>query len=245
LAKVPLDLDPKTSVLSLYARWTGGEVRSLWNYVQEWRFIELAPAVLRARSRNGADQHLAQNGDNLLRVIKRLVDNSPKLWSEVVRKFVERVPGVKGISVEETVDDFLAISFSDETLRSVFNSEWASDGSMQLLATLVLLHEEEPKSLLCVEEPENHVFPTVLNALAEDFELYTRREGDPQVIVTTHSPDFLDGVALESIFWLEKSTGVTRVHRAIDDPQLVELAKVGDRPGALWRQGQFKGTVLP
>jgi len=38
--------------------------------------------------------------------------------------------------------------------------------------------------------------------------------------VSTHSPDFLNEVPLDSIFWLRKQDGLTTVHRARDDQRL-------------------------
>jgi hypothetical protein len=52
----------------------------------------------------------------------------------------------------------------------------------------------------------------------------------------------LNGVALDELFWLQKEQGVTTARRASDDPQLVALAAEGDLPGALWKQGLFKGA---
>ena len=60
--------------------------------------------------------------------------------------------------------------------------------------------------------------------------------------MTTHSPDFLGAVPLESIYWLHKENGFTTIQRAADDPQLVALVDQGDQPGWLWREGLFKGA---
>ena len=43
--------------------------------------------------------------------------------------------------------------------------------------------------------------------------------------------------ALPEIFVMSKAEGVTTIARASDDAKLARLAKAGDPPGALWRQG--------
>ena len=75
--------------------------------------------------------------------------------------------------------------------------------------------------------------------LAEEFQTYSRRGG--QVFISTHSPEFLNAVELESIFVIEKEQGVSQVWRVQDDPLIAGLMKEGDHAGYLWDQGTFKG----
>ena len=100
-----------------------------------------------------------------------------------------------------------------------------------MFAYLVLLHDPSAHPLLCVEEPENQLYPDLLGSLAEEFAGYARRGG--QVFVSTHSPDFLNEVPLDSIFWLSKRNGLTSVVRARDDERLRAWVEGGDKPGYL------------
>jgi len=68
--------------------------------------------------------------------------------------------------------------------------------------------------VLDVEEPENQLYPSLLWDLAEEFRAYAARAG--QVFVTTHSPDFLNAMTLEEVFWLVKENGYPEVRRAGD-----------------------------
>ena len=65
---------------------------------------------------------------------------------------------------------------------------------------LILLYDPNPHPLLCVEEPENQLYPRLLPELAEEFRAYSERGG--QVFVSTHSPDFLNATQLQEVFWL-------------------------------------------
>lgn len=91
--------------------------------------------------------------------------------------------------------------------------------------------------LLAVEEPENQLYPILLHELAEEFREYAQRGG--QVFVSTHSPDFLNAVKFEEIYWLEKQNGFSTARRVSDSELLRHLVAEGDRPGILWRQGLF------
>ena len=79
-----------------------------------------------------------------------------------------------------------------------------------------------------------------MNELAEEFRAYSKRGG--QVFVSSHSPDFLNAVHLEEVFWLVKENGYTTIKRAQNDEQIVAFMKEGDRMGYLWKQGFFKGA---
>lgn len=94
-----------------------------------------------------------------------------------------------------------------------------------------------------MEEPENQLYPRLLAELAEEFREYARLGG--QVMVSTHSPDFLNATEVDEVLWLEKgSDGFSRVCRAADDRQIVAYMREGDKMGALWKQGFF-GRVDP
>jgi len=64
------------------------------------------------------------------------------------------------------------------------------------------------------------------------------------VFVSTHSPDLLNGVKLEEIFWLNKQNGYTSIKRLCDNKQIRALVEEGDFPGELWKQGFFENTGL-
>ena len=99
---------------------------------------------------------------------------------------------------------------------------------------LILLHDPTRHALLCVEEPENQLYPELLEELAEEFQEYA---SDGQVFISTHSPDFLNAIPLNAIYSLEKKDGFTLIKRAGDNPLAKSLCEAGDLAGSLWRQG--------
>ncbi len=149
----------------------------------------------------------------------------------------QRVPGVSQIEAKNTEDGRLILRFQDSAFKDPFIARYVSDGTIKMFAYLVLLYDPNPHPLLCVEEPENQLYPSLLSELAEEFAAYTRKEG--QVFVTTHSPDFINAVELDNIYWLEKKSGITNIYKASEDEILKGLVKEGDFPGYLWKQGLF------
>lgn len=118
--------------------------------------------------------------------------------------------------------------------------EHVSAGTIKMRAFRSLLHDPDPPPLLCIKEPENQLYPAVLEELAEAFRAYSQRAG--QVFVSTHSPDFLNGTRLNEVFWLTQSNGCTGVVRAQDNEQVAAYMNDGDKMGYLWKQGFFEGA---
>ncbi len=151
-----------------------------------------------------------------------------------------RVPGVTSVEAKPTVDGRLVLRFQEGNFEDPFIARYVSDGTIKMFAYLVLLHDPKPHPLLAVEEPENQLYPALLRELAEEFRDYARRGG--QVFVSTHSPEFLNGVRLDEIYWLVKQDGFATVSRASESKLLRDLYAEGDLPGALWKQRLFEGA---
>jgi predicted ATPase len=188
----------------------------------------------------GYEEHLSVAGDNLQLVARNLFENHREIFDKIIQTMKRRVPGVDNINPIATQDGRLLLGFQDGSFKDPFIDRYVSDGTIKMLAYLVLLYDPSPHPLLCVEEPENQLYPMLLHELAEEFRDYARRGG--QVFVSTHSPDFLNAVKLEEVFWLTKKDGYTRIMRARDDEQIRTYMEDGDQMGYLWKQGFFKGA---
>ncbi len=209
--------------------------------LESWHVSDFHISDARPSQEAGHAEHLSRTGDNLPLVAQFLYERQRALFDEVLRKMARRVPGIERVEPFETPDGRLILRFQDGSFKDPFVARYVSDGTIKMFAYLLLLHDPKPHPLLCVEEPENQLYPDLLMELADEFRAYADRGG--QVFVSTHSPDFLNGVHIDEIFWLKKHEGFTRVVRARDEARLVRLAAEGDLPGALWKQGLFGGTA--
>jgi predicted ATPase len=208
--------------------------------IESWHLSDFHIAEARPSQEMGYAEHLSPHGDNLPLVTQHLYQHHREAFDEVLRRMKERVPGVSSVEAAETVDGRVVLRFQDGAFQDPFVSRFVSDGTIKMFAYLVLLHDPTPHPLLCIEEPESQLYPTLLDELAEEFRDYSVRGG--QVLVSTHSPDLLNGVKLEEIYWLRKESGFTKIARASDSELLRRLVAEGDLPGALWKQGLFDGV---
>ncbi len=208
--------------------------------IENWHVSDFHIGAARGSQDAGYAEHLSAQGENLPLVTQYLFENHRDEFDKVLDAMARRVPGVSDVEAQETQDGRVILKFKDGSFKDPFVSRYVSDGTIKMFAYLVLLYDPKPHPLLCVEEPENQLYPGLLGELSEEFSDYADRGG--QVFVSTHSPDFLNHVRLESIFILSKENGFTSVRKASGDKNLVSLVNAGDKPGALWRQKLFEGV---
>lgn len=188
----------------------------------------------------GLSEHLSTTGDNLAQVTKYIYENYPETFRKILDKMKERVPGIDKVEATETIDGRIVLQFSDGSFKDPFISRFVSDGTIKMFAYLVLLNDPKPHPLLCIEEPENYLHPELLIELAEEFRDYANRGG--QVFISSHSPDFVNALELDELFWLNKDKGFTSIKRASDDEAISSLFNDGNKLGYLWKQGYFIGS---
>ena len=215
-------------------------VVALGDLIERWHVSDFHISRARSEQETGYAEHLSREGENLSLVVEYLHDNHPEIFSEIKEKLKARVPGISHVESKQTEEGRILLKFQDGAFEDPFLARHVSDGTIKMLAYLTLLYDPDPHPLLCVEEPENQLYPTLLWELAEEFRAYANRGG--QVFVSTHSPDFLNAAELDEVFWLQKESGYTRIRRASDDSQVEAYMKDGDQMGYLWKQGFFEGA---
>jgi len=210
-------------------------------FIENWNVSDFHINLARgSKDAAGYDEHLSTSGDNLQLAANYLFEKHDSIFKTILQKMRQRVPGMGEIMPEPTPDGRLLLKFQDGSFKDPFIDKYVSDGTIKMFAYLVLLYDPKPHPLLCVEEPENQLYPKLLWELAEEFRDYANRGG--QVFVSTHSPDFLNACHLDEVFWLVKQSGFTQVRRAKDDQQLQAYMASGDQMGYLWKEGFFEGA---
>jgi len=215
-------------------------VMTFGSLIENWHVSDFHINAARTIREDGYAEHLSREGENLSLVAKFLYENHTPIFDTILKKLEQRVPGIKTVTAKVTDEGRVLLKFQDGNFKDPFQARFVSDGTIKMFAYLVLLYDPSPHPLLCIEEPENQLYPTLLYELAEEFRQYAMKGG--QVFVSTHSPDFLNAAELEEVFWFVKENGYTSVKRARDDEQISAYMKDGDKMGYLWKQGFFDGA---
>lgn len=212
-------------------------VMALGNLIENWHISDFHISKARPEQEAGYAEHLSREGENLSLVIEYLYNHKREIFETILSLLKRRVPGISQVESKTTEEGRVLLKFQDGAFEDPFLARYVSDGTIKMLAYLTLLYDPNPHPLLCVEEPENQLYPKLLWELVEEFRAYANRGG--QVFVSTHSPDLLNATRLEEVFWLVKKDGYTQVRRARDDQQLVDFINEGDQMGYLWKTGFF------
>jgi len=209
--------------------------------IEQWHISDFHIGDARGVKDDDDSRHLTASGDNLPSVARFLMEHHPDRFSEVKQKMRDRVPGIEDIEVKLTEDGRLLMRYKDGAFNDPFIDKNVSDGTVKMFAYLILLHDPLPHPILCVEEPENQLYPELMEILAEEFIDYAHRGG--QVFVSTHSPQFLNAVPLDSLYLIEKNEGISSIYHVGDDQILAAQIEEGWKPGTLWEQGEFNGVA--
>jgi predicted ATPase len=209
--------------------------------IENWHVSDFHISAARGRKdAAGETEHLSESGENLPLVARYLHEQHTPVFERILETMARRVPGVSSVEPKLMDDGYLTLRFQDGSFKTPFLDRYVSDGTIKMFAYLVLLYDPKPHPLLCVEEPENQLYPRLMTELAEEFRSYANRGG--QVFVSTHSPDFLNALELDEVCWLVKEQGCTQIRRAKDDAQIAAYMAEGDQLGYLWKQGFFDGV---
>lgn len=167
-----------------------------WRPHLDFRVLQLETSQMREPSERIDPGSLASDAHNLPSVLASLSD--PTL-TEIRSELVSLIPGLADFRVLER-DEAFQIEFLTRDGDAI-PARLASDGTLRMLAVLTaVLGVPDWSTTICVEEPENGIFPGRLRRLIDllrdvtSSDAWRSGESDvmsPQVIVTTHSPIFL------------------------------------------------------
>lgn len=218
-----------------------GVVSKFRELLEKWYVSNFKIDNGRSISDVGISDHLSITGDNLAQVTKYMYEYHRKLFNDVLEKLPRRIPGITQVEAKETEDGRIVLRFKDENFKDPFVARYVSDGTIKMFAYMILLHDPEPHPLLCIEEPENFLHPDLLLQLCEEIREYSERGG--QVFVSTHSPDFVNGLKIDELFYIKKENGLSQIYAVNEDVLAVELAK-DNQLGWLWRNKYIHGANL-
>jgi len=212
-------------------------VAALRDFIMNWHVSYLSVDDARGHPEAGPEKWLTRTGDNLANVIQYLKENHPKRLKRIFKLLGRRVPHVEKVRAETMPDGRLLLQIKDAPFDRPVQARFASHGTLKMLAYLVLLHDRNPSPFIGIEEPENFLHPRLLPELAEECRAASART---QLLVTTHSPFFLNALRPEEVrvLWRDE-TGHAQVEQTSDLEGVPEFMDNGALLGQLWSEGQF------
>ncbi|MBF0164783.1 MAG: AAA family ATPase [Magnetococcales bacterium] len=212
-------------------------VMALKEFITGWHLSYLTANNARIIPDAGPMEKLSQTGDNLANVIQFIKEQYPDKLQYIVDLLRRRIPRLEGIDAAILDSGHLLLKLKDAPFSSSVQAKYVSDGTLKLLAYLVLLNDPQPSPLIGLEEPENFLHPRLLIELAEECNMVA---ASSQLLITTHSPFFINGMTPHQVWALGRGMdGYTLAMRAADMTGIQDLMNAGGKLGDLWMEGYF------
>lgn len=207
------------------------------------RFYRLDPEAMRDVQDVDEGVVLRDDGSNIPSVWGRLQKSDPAIPERLTRYMEAMVPDLKKIRRIKLG--------SKETLRfhqrsaggrdTTFEATSMSDGTLRALGALVASHQNDGSrnaTIVIIEEPETALHPGAVAALMDALH---EASAETQILVTSHSPDVLDHVDLDSdaLLVTESRDGATVVAE-VDAASKEAIRRHLYTPGDLLRMDQLQ-----
>ncbi|MEZ4294087.1 MAG: AAA family ATPase [Polyangiaceae bacterium] len=216
-----------------------------------WTQLHLEPSALRAPDDFTAPPAIGHNGAHLPATLYRLASDAAaessgadqNVYSRVANRLSMLVEQVRSIAVDVDEKRQLLSIIMTESNGTPHLASSLSDGTLRFLALAVMNEERHPRSLLCLEEPENGMHPSRIPAmlrLLSDLAVDPEEPVNPdnplrQVLINTHSPGVVAEVPEDALL-------VARLIAGPDNEDLATLAPLPDT----WRTSElYKPRTVP
>lgn len=213
-------------------------IAALRDFIMEWNVTNLSSEVGRSISDVSPQEHLNSTGSNLVNVIKYLSDKQPDQLVSIIDNLRLFIPKFQDVAVLTLPDGRLYLQTKDSTFEQPIMSQFVSDGTLRMLAYLVLLQDPCPSQFIGIEEPENflhHKHLLELSAICRKATIST------QLLVATHSPFYIDHLRPNEVhvLWRDEG-GYTKSHSLGNSQKIKSFIDNGALLGDLWSEGFFE-----
>lgn len=211
-------------------------IKRFRDFLKGWYLSYFHPDAARTVPPTGAQKHLNIHGDNIGNVVQYMQREQGARFKSVLKRIAEKIPGIKSIKAETTIDKRLALTFYDGAFQDAFYAGQMSDGTLKVFAYLLLMEDPDPPPFICIEEPENGLYHKLLDSLASELRAHaTSKRNASQVFVTTHQPYFVDALEPSEVWVLKKGgDGFSQIQRVSDIVLVRNMVDQGLPLGGLW-----------
>lgn len=213
-------------------------VIALRRFITGWYLSYLTADQTRGIPEAGPQERLSATGDNLPNVVQYLREQHNEILEKILNTLSKRVPRLEKVEADIMQDGRLLLQIKDAPFEKPILSKFASDGTLKMLAYLMVLNDPTPPQLIGIEEPENQLHPRLLPDLCEECRAAAEFS---QLMVTTHSPYFVNRVKANELYVLYRDEkGYTQAMRASEMKGINEFIEEGALLGNLWAEGHFE-----
>jgi predicted ATPase len=238
--EVQLEVSQRLGITTLGNLADHPRIVAFREFLEGWYLSYFVPEQSRSLPMAGAQKHLDREGRNLANYLEFMERQHRARFATVLSQIAQKIPGIRSIKTERQKDGRLLLLFNELGYVDPFYASDMSDGTLKMLAYLLLLEDPDPSPLVGIEEPENGLHHQLLEPLALEMKRNSERERGPQIVVTTHSPYFVDALIPREVWVLDKGeNGFSTIACAANLPTIQELFKQDIPLGSLWYSNHF------
>jgi len=180
------------------------------------RAVELSGKDLSKPSPPGTRDSMTVTGSGLARQVAQLKDSKSSQFPNWLAHVRTALPDIRMVNaVLREYDNHVVLDIEYENgLR--LPSWMLSEGTLRLLALTILAYLPSFQGVYLIEEPENGVHPTALNAIYQSLSSVY----GAQVLVTSHSPVLLSMASPNQILCFSNTSEGTKIVRGDQHPAL-------------------------
>jgi predicted ATPase len=188
---------------------------------------------------------LASNGGNLTNSFATLPRSQQ---SKVADDLVRLVDVLKDVGARPSTKGTHRLVFQDRWNEGRwFEPHEVSDGTLLVLAFLVLQYQEQRPDIICLEEPERGLHPYLLGQVIDLLRAISQGKHGPatQLVLATQSAELLDHVQPHEVRFLERTAdgGVQARTAPIDDEAWADaIREYESSVGQMWLSGSLGGV---
>ena len=123
-------------------------VAALRDFITGWYVSYLSADSARGQPEAGPQERLTKTGDNLANVIQYLAEQHGDRLAHIFEILRRRVPRIERVLAETMPDGRLLLQIKDAPFSQPVLARFASDGTLKMLAYLVLLYDPAPPSFI-------------------------------------------------------------------------------------------------
>ncbi len=210
------------------------------NFLKSWYLCYFSPDSARQIQFSAPQAYLNRTGSNLNNVAQYMYRENRSKFKKILLDIQSKLPGVQSIEPKALENGQMVLRFLEKGFERPFYSQHMSDGTLKLFAYYLLLHENSPRQLVFIEEPENGLYHQYLTDLACEMRKNVGSGFSKQLFITTHSPFFVNALTPDDVWVLNKDeTGFSTIQRASDYDFVNEMSKENVLLGDLWYSKYF------
>ena len=237
---VELNENRKLGLVTLGAMKQYARVVRFLAFLRSWYLCYFTPDRARQIQTAAPTPYLDRTGSNLNNVAQYLYRENREEFTKILAEIQSKLPSIQEIDPVKLPNGQMVLEFRQEGFQNPIYSHRMSDGTLKLFAYYLLLHEKNPRQLVFIEEPENGLYHQYLRDLAQEMSKNVGTGFGKQLFVTTHSPFFVNALAPEQVWVLEKdANGFSAVKRASEYAFVKPLIDEGATMGDLWYDQYF------